>query len=92
MKMMNGNIAVILDETNKESKGGIILPDCSHEQSKTGKVAYVSEPWWEDGFSLECGLEVGERVAFKTWGSTSKLEIDGQEYTIVHMDDLICVL
>ncbi len=86
-------VAVKLDEAESMSKGGIALPENAKEKSTKGTVVAVGPGKWnEQAFRrnpMSCA--VGTRVMIEKYGQ-AKIEVDGEEFTTLHDEDVLAIL
>ena len=81
-----------LENEEKTSPGGIIIPDTAKEKPQEGKVVAVGP-----GKALESGtvqpmnVKTGDRVLFGKYSGT-EVKIDGDDYLIMREDDILGVL
>lgn len=75
----------------EKTKGGIVLPDRAKEKPKEGIVIAVGPgKLLEDGERAEPQLKKDDRVLFGSY-SGNEVEIDGEEYVILHEGDVLAV-
>jgi chaperonin GroES len=81
-----------LEESEKTTAGGIIIPDTAKEKPQEGEVIAVG-----NGKRLDTGdvqpmdVKVGDRVLFGKY-SGSEIKIEGQEHLILREDEVLGVL
>jgi len=74
-----------------KSKGGIHLPEGSSptkSKSRNGRIVAVPS---ESGCCLQPKFEVGDVIVFDKHAGTD-ITVDGQEYLILHFDDVLVKL
>ncbi len=81
-----------IEEEEKKTKGGIIIPDTAKEKPQRGKVVAVGQ-----GRLLENGqfaaplVKVGDEVIFGKYAGT-EVEIDGEKYLVMREDDIYAII
>ncbi len=86
-------MVVKLMEEEKVTASGIVLPDTvDKEKKEEGEVVAVGPgKMLETGSRASMEVSVGQKVLFKKWGG-DEVKVDGQEYKIIRMDDILAVL
>ena len=79
-------IVVQVEEVSNKTASGIIIPDSSKEKPSVGEIKFINEDTKD-----EFGVDVGTKVVFGKYSGT-ELELDGQSYLIVEMDELFGIL
>ena len=86
---------VILKPLAKEetTKSGIVLPDTAEKEKpeKAEVVAVGPGKTLDSGQKTEMTVKKGDRVLFKKYGP-DEIKIDGQEYLIAGMDDILAIV
>ena len=81
-----------IEEMEKVSPGGIIIPDTAQEKPTQGKVMAVGPGRRDkDGQRLPIEIKVGDRVVFGKWGG-NEIKIDGNEYLLLKEDDIYGII
>jgi len=84
-------ILIERDDAEKESPGGIVLPDKSQEKPRTGTILAVGPgPRLQDGTRGDMELTVGQRVLFAPFAE--ELEVDDRAVVLAREDDVLGVL
>ena len=80
---------VLLKAEKAESKtaSGIIIPDAAQEKTQTATVEAVGPGTEKDPITVK----KGDRVMYDKYSGT-QVKIDGEEYLICKMSDIIAVL
>lgn len=93
IKPLRDRVAVKMVEEKEEekTKSGIVLPDTAKKDEKPqqGEVVAVGNQCCEEDNGPE--LEVGETVVFDKFAGT-EITIDGEEYMILSIEDVLAVL
>ena len=81
-----------IDQEEKKSSGGIIIPDTAKEKPQEGEVVAVGPgKVLEDGKNQPMNVKAGDRILFGKYAGT-EVKIDDQEYLIMREDDILGVL
>jgi len=81
-----------LEEQEKKSAGGIIIPDTVKEKPQEGKVIAVGDgKILEDGTKQPLNVKAGDRILFGKYSGT-EVKIDNEDYLIMREDDILGVL
>jgi chaperonin GroES len=88
IKPLGDRLIVKPMEEEEVKKGGIIIPDTAKEKPEKGKVIAVGIGKLNDnGQRTPLEVKVGDVVLFGKYGGT-EIKIDGDEYTILHEEDV----
>ena len=94
MKVRPLHDRVIVERVEEEQKtaGGIIIPDTAKEKPQEGKVIAVGPGRSDkDGKLIPMDVKKGDRILFGKYSGT-EIKIDGTEYLIMRVDDILGVL
>lgn len=81
-----------LEEQEKKSAGGIIIPDTAKEKPQEGKVIAVGDgKISEDGKKQPMNVKAGDRILFGKYSGT-EVKIDNEDYLIMREDDILGIL
>jgi chaperonin GroES len=81
-----------LEEQEKKSAGGIIIPDTAKEKPQEGKVIAVGTgKKLENGSIQPMNVKVGDRILFGKYSGT-EVKIDNEDYLIMKEDDILGIL
>ena len=81
-----------LENEDKTSPGGIIIPDTAKEKPQEGEVVAVGPgKALDDGKIQPMNVKTGDRVLFGKYSGTD-VKIDGEDYLIMREDDILGVL
>ena len=79
-------------EEDKESEGGIIIPDTAKEKPIQGKVIAVGKgKIMKSGEVIPLDVKQGDKVLFGKYGGT-EVKIDGEEHLLMREDDILAVV
>ena len=92
VKPMNDRVLVVRVEEERQTKGGIIIPDTAKEKPMEGKViAAGSGKRDEKGSRVPLDIKVGDRVLFSKYAGT-EIKIEGIEHLFMREDDILGVI
>lgn len=91
IRLVDDRVAVKLDDPIDKTDGGIVLPDRAQSDSTSGTVIATGEGKISNGTRILMTVQVGDRVVIGQYGS-SKIEVDGEEVTIIHEADVLAIL
>ncbi len=82
-------VAIIREEKKKKSKGGILLPENSKEESNYGEVIAVGPGAFNmDGSRREMSVKKGDVVFFTDYHTT----VTGSKTVIVDDEDILAIV
>ncbi len=81
LQPMADYVVVQTEEAAKKTASGLYLPDSATEKPKTAKVVAV-------GSDVK-NVKVGEKVIYKNEYEATTVKIDGQEYILVYVKNII---
>jgi len=88
LRLLGNRVMVKVQEEDKKSQGGIILPDTAEEKPFRGKVVAVGPGETNDsGVEIKPEVKVGDRVIFSKYGGT-EITDEGEEYLILSGSDI----
>ena len=92
IKPLQDRILVQRVEEEKQTKGGIIIPDTAKEKPIEGKVVAVGGGRvGDDGKKIPLEVKKGDRILFGKYGGT-EVKIGGEEYLIMREDDVLGII
>lgn len=81
-----------LDDTEEQTRGGIIVPDTAKEKPQQGEIVAVGPGRVsDDGARIEMELETGDRVLYGKYSGT-EVTVGGEEYLILRETDVLAVI
>ena len=94
LKPMLGYALIEPLEAEKQTEGGIILPDTHEEKSQRGRVVAMGKPVMNDqGKKITPDFKEKDEVVYKKWGGEEvKLGIGGRELVFVKFEDVLAVV
>ena len=79
-------------EAKETKRGGIIIPDTAKEKPQEGKIVAAGKgKVTEDGKTLPMEVKPGDRILYGKYSGT-EVKIDGEDYLIIHQDDILGIL
>ena len=76
----------------KKTKGGIYIPESAKEKPLFANVVEVGPGGYsDDGKKIDMEVTKGDRVIYEKYGGT-EIEMDGETYLLVKMDDILAVV
>ena len=79
-------------EQQETKRGGIIIPDTAKEKPQEGLVVACGKgKTTEDGKVLPMDVKAGDKILYGKY-SGSEIKLEGQEFLIMHQDDILGIL
>ena len=92
LKPLDDRVVVKPQEAEEKTAGGIVLPDTAKEKPLMGKVVAVGAgKLLDNGKRAQMSVKKGNTVLYGKYGG-SDIEIDGQEYKILHESEILGVV
>ncbi|RLA07296.1 MAG: co-chaperone GroES [Gammaproteobacteria bacterium] len=86
------NILVERTEEEKQSAGGIIIPDSATEKPSRGKITAVGKgKKTSKGDIVSLDVKVGDEVLFGKYAG-NEVKLDGVEYLVMKESDIVAVI
>ena len=85
VKPLADRVMVKLEKNEAKTSGGIIIPDTAQEKTQQGKVIEIGDD--KDVIKVA----VGQKVMYDKYSGT-QIKIDGEEYLIVKMSDILAII
>ncbi len=87
IKPINDKLAVVVDEVETKTAGGLYLPDTADkEKPQTGKVVAVGTT-----DEVKENIKVGDRVVFGKYTGT-EIKLTDEKYLILKLEDVLAVI
>ncbi|NTU74043.1 co-chaperone GroES [Candidatus Roizmanbacteria bacterium] len=81
-----------VQDSEKTTPSGIILPDAAKEKPQAGTVEAVGPGRHNDeGKIFPCGVKVGQKVLYKKWGG-HEVKVENEEWLLVEEKDILAVI
>ena len=92
LKPLQDRIVIKVIEDTEQTAGGIFIPDSAKEKPQKGEVVAVGEGKIHDNGELEpIKLKQGEVVLYTKYSGTD-IKMDGIEYKILSIKDILAVV
>jgi chaperonin GroES len=92
LKPLDDRVVVKPQEAEEKTAGGIVLPDTAKEKPLMGKVVAVGAgKLLDNGKRAQMSVKKGNTVLYGKYGG-SDIEIDDQEYKILHESEILGVV
>jgi chaperonin GroES len=92
IKPLHDRVLVRRLEQEKNSAGGIIIPDTAKEKPSEGKILAVGPGLrGEDGKVQPLDVKKGNKILFGKWSGTEVM-VDGEELIIMKESDIMGVI
>jgi chaperonin GroES len=79
-------------EKDKQERGGLIIPDTAKEKPQEGEIVAAGKgKTSDDGKLIPMDVKAGDKILYGKYSGT-EIKIDGDEYLIMHQDDILGVL
>ena len=79
-------------EKKDEIRGGLIIPDTAKEKPQEGEIIAAGKgKIGEDGKLIPMDVKAGDKILYGKYSGT-EVKIDGQEYLIMHQDDILGIV
>ena len=92
LKPLDDRVVVKPQEAEEKTAGGIVLPDTAKEKPLMGKVVAVGAgKLLDSGKRAQMSVKKGNTVLYGKYGG-SDIEIDDQEYKILHESEILGVV
>src|SRR6185436_5878445 len=89
LKPLGDRVLVKAVEKKDEVRGGLIIPDTAKEKPQEGEVVAAGKgKIGEDGKLIPMDVKAGDRILYGKYSGT-EVKIEGQEYLIMHQDDIL---
>jgi chaperonin GroES len=83
MKPLKNFIQINIEKPDKETKGGLIIPDSQEKRLEKAKVVAV-------GKEIE-QVKKGDTILFKQF-STDTIEVDSKEFSFIKEEDVLAII
>ncbi len=79
-------------DKDKQERGGLIIPDTAKEKPQEGEIIAAGKgKTSDDGKLIPMDVKAGDKILYGKYSGT-EIKIDGDEYLIMHQDDILGVL
>src|SRR5215813_951827 len=92
LRPLGDRVIVKAIEKKDEIRGGLIIPDTAKEKPQEGEIIAAGKgKIGEDGKLIPMDVKAGDKVLYGKYSGT-EVKIDGQEYLIMHQDDILGII
>ena len=91
IKPLFDRVVLLPLESEKETKGGIILPSTAQEKSQLAKVVAVGNGEMGEGKKSTMQVNVGDKVLYGKYTGT-EITVDDTKYVVVRQSDILAVI
>ncbi len=79
-------------EKKDEVRSGLIIPDTAKEKPQEGEIIAAGKgKIGEDGKLIPMDVKAGDKILYGKYSGT-EVKLDGQEYLIMHQDDILGIV
>ena len=90
LKPLFDRVVLKMTEAEETTKGGIILTGSAKEKPQLAEVIAVGDGSPRDGTTTARKVKPGDKVLMSKYSGT-EVKVDGEEYIIVSMGDILAV-
>lgn len=90
LKPLFDRVVLKMTEAEETTKGGIILAGSAKEKPQLAEVIAVGDGSPRDGKTTAMKVKPGDKVLMSKYSGT-EVKVDGEEYIIVSMGDILAV-
>lgn len=90
IKPLGDRVVIKKLEVEERTKSGIVLPSTAKEQPQMAEVVAVGPAITNDEKKKD-ELKAGDKVIFSKYAGT-EVKVDGEEYTILKLNDILAVI
>jgi chaperonin GroES len=92
IRPLHDRVVVKRMEEERQSAGGIIIPDSATEKPSMGKITAVGNGKLNNkGVAMPLDVKVGDSVLFGKFSGT-EIKLDGEELLVMREDDIMAVI
>lgn len=92
LKPLADRVLVKVDEEEKKTKGGILLPDTAQKKSQKGTVIAIGfGKMLDNGVRTPFEVKVGDRVLLAKYSGVD-IEEEGENYLLLSERDILAIL
>lgn len=79
-------------EKKDEVRSGLIIPDTAKEKPQEGEIIAAGKgKVGDDGKLIPMDVKAGDKILYGKYSGT-EVKIDGQEFLIMHQDDILGIV
>jgi len=92
IKPLGDRVLVKRVEEEAKTNSGIIIPDTAKEKPQEGTVIAVGHGKTNDkGEKIPMEVKAGDKILFGKYSGT-EVKLEGEDYLIMHQDDILGIL
>ena len=91
LKPLSDRVVIKMVEAEETTKSGIILAGAAKEKPQVAEVIADGPGGVVDGKEIEMTVSVGQKVITSKYSGT-EVKVDGEEYMIVRVGDILAVV
>ena len=92
LRPLGDRVLVKAVEKKDEIRGGLIIPDTAKEKPQEGEIIAAGKgKIGDDGKLIPMDVKAGDHILYGKYSGT-EVKIDGQEYLIMHQDDILGIV
>ena len=91
IKPLGDNVVIKAVEAEETTKSGIVLTSAGKEKPQIAEVVAVGPGGLVDGKEVVMTVKAGDKVVAAKYSGTD-VKIDGEEYTVVRLSDILAVV
>jgi chaperonin GroES len=92
IKPLGDRVLVRPVEKEKQERSGIIIPETAKEKPQEGEIVAAGKgKTSDDGKLIPMEVKAGDRILYGKYSGT-EIKIDGEEYLIMHQEDILGIL
>ena len=90
LRPLGDRVVIKIVEAEEKTKSGIVLPSSAKEQPQMAEVVAIGADILNDEKKKD-QIKVEDKVIFSKYAGT-EVKIDGEEYTILKLNDILAVV
>ena len=91
LKPLSDYVVIKSVEAEQTTKSGIVLTSAAKEKPQIAEVVAVGPGGTVDGKEVKMTVSVGQKVVAAKYSGTD-IKIDDEEYTILHVSDILAIV
>ena len=92
LKPLGDRVLVKPIEKKDEVRSGLIIPDTAKEKPMEGEIVAAGKgKVGDDGKLIPMDVKAGDKILYGKYSGT-EIKIEGQEYLIMHQDDVLGII
>lgn len=91
IKPLADNVVIKVAKAEETTKSGIVLTSAAQEKPQIAEVVAVGPGGMVNGKEVGMSVKVGDKVIAAKYSGTD-VKLDGEEYTIIRLDDILAIV